>query len=545
MMEKRTLLAFFLVFLVVVFYSWFLKPTSPPRVVPGTEGERKDAVEEAPVRREPPAEKAPALPAVRETLTRIETEEYSVDLSNIGGCIREVRLKNYLDRETQSPLVLASTELPQPGILSLLAPGGEIDFASVSYETIVEGKKVSYVYRAPALSLTKRFDFSNPNYNIGLEIEIKNNALQEQRLKYVIVGASGLKEAARGRDARIELNALVSGSMLREDLRKVKKRVLREGERQAGSIEWVGAKNQYFCLILKPFVKAAAIFSKVEAENLVAGIEPSPIFLSPGSTTKQSFLLYAGPLEEKRLAAFNSRLEEMINYGFFDPISKFILKTLNLFYRMVHNYGFAIIMLSLAIKLLFHPLTHISFKSMKAMQVLQPEIARIREEYKDNPQKMNKETMQLYKKHKVNPLGGCLPMLAQMPIFIALFQALSKAIELRGARFIFWMKDLSAPDEICRLPFSLPFLGDAVNVLPVLMALSMGFQQKLSMVEGAQSPQQKPMMIMMPVIFGVIFYNMPSGLVLYWLVTTIVSIAHQYFVVRTPHPIELNGRRKV
>jgi len=541
-MEKRTLLAFFLVFLVVVFYSVFLKPAAPPRVTPG-KGEEREAMHEGVfVETEPPVEKAPLQPAVRETLTYIETEEYSVVLSNIGGCIRELRLKNYLDRQTQSPLVLAASERPQPGIFSLITSGREVDFTNVSYETVVEGKRVSYVYHGPALSLTKRFDFSNPNYSIGLEAEIKNNTSQEQQFKYVIIGVSGLKKTAKGRYARIELNTLINGNMLREAVGKVKKRVLREGERQAGSVEWLGAENQYFCLILKPLVKAAGTFSKVEANNLLAGVEPSPLSLGPGSTAKQSFFLYAGPLEGKKLAAFNSRLEEIINYGFFDPISKFILKTLNLFYRMVHNYGFAIIMLSLAIKLLFHPLTHISFKSMKAMQILQPEIARIREAYKDNPQKMNKETMALYKKHKANPLGGCLPMLAQMPIFIALFQALSRAIELRGARFIFWIKDLSAPDELCRLPFSIPFLGDAVNVLPILMALSMGFQQKLSMVEGAQSPQQKPMMIMMPVIFGAIFYNMPSGLVLYWLVTTIVSIVHQYFVVRTPHPSEVGQK---
>lgn len=171
---------------------------------------------------------------------------------------------------------------------------------------------------------------------------------------------------------------------------------------------------------------------------------------------------------------------------------------------------------------------------MKEMQVLQPKIEALRKAYKDNPQRMNKEIMELYKEHKVNPFGGCLPLLLQMPIFFALYQALMRSIALKGASFL-WIKDLSEPDRLFMLPFSIPVLGNEINILPIVMAIGMFAQQKISMSQaatGTSADQQKMMMILMPLMFGLIFYHMPSGLVLYWFVNSALMLFYQFKIYR-------------
>jgi YidC/Oxa1 family membrane protein insertase len=195
----------------------------------------------------------------------------------------------------------------------------------------------------------------------------------------------------------------------------------------------------------------------------------------------------------------------------------------------VHNWGLAIIILSIAVYFLLFPLSIKQMRSMKEMQLLQPKIEALRKDLKDNPQRLNKEIMELYKEHKVNPLGGCLPLLFQMPIFFALYQALIRSVALRGARFL-WITDLSSPDKAFVFKNSIPFLGNQINILPILMAIGMFVQQKFSMAKatGEAAQQQKMMSIIMPVMFGVIFYQMPSGLVLYWFVNSLLMLCYQF-----------------
>ena len=171
--------------------------------------------------------------------------------------------------------------------------------------------------------------------------------------------------------------------------------------------------------------------------------------------------------------------------------------------------------------------------SMKQMQTLQPKIEELRNIYKDNPQKLNKEIMELYRQHKVNPLGGCLPIVLQMPIFFALYQALMRSVALKGAKFL-WIKDLSAPDRLFILPTSLPILGNEINILPILMAVGMFIQQKISAgaTSSASAEQQKLMMALFPLLFGFIFYHMPSGLVLYWFINSTFMLFYQIRMMR-------------
>ena len=201
---------------------------------------------------------------------------------------------------------------------------------------------------------------------------------------------------------------------------------------------------------------------------------------------------------------------------------------LRFFNHYINNYGVSIILLTILIKILFWPLTHKSYKSMGEMKKLQPRMAKIREKYKDNKQQMNREMMALYKTYKVNPMGGCLPMVIQIPVFFALFRILGNAIELRHAPFMLWINDLSAPDRLFNLPFQVPLMAPptGIPVLTLLMGASMFLQQKMTPTPG--DPTQAKIMMFLPIIFTFMFINFPSGLVLYWLVNNILSIGQQY-----------------
>jgi YidC/Oxa1 family membrane protein insertase len=233
-----------------------------------------------------------------------------------------------------------------------------------------------------------------------------------------------------------------------------------------------------------------------------------------------------GPKEIKTLKAANPKLAKAVNFGWFDVIAQPLLVCLKFFHRFLHNYGLAIILLTVLIKILFWPLTHKSYVSMQAMKKLQPKMAKIREKYKDDKEKMNQEIMQMYRTHKVNPMGGCLPMLLQIPVFFALYRVLYSSIAMRHAPFLWWINDLSAPDRLY-VGFTIPYLG-GLPVLTLLMGISMFVQQK--MTPTSADPRQEKMMLMMPVVFTVFFVNFPSGLVLYWLVNNILSIGQQYYI---------------
>ena len=224
-----------------------------------------------------------------------------------------------------------------------------------------------------------------------------------------------------------------------------------------------------------------------------------------------------------------------MNFGKLDVIGRFLVGALEMLYKVFKNYGVSIIVLTALINLILFPLTQTSYMSMKRMQLIQPQMNKLREQHKKNPEKLNKEMMELYKKHKVNPFGGCLPMVLQMPVFIALYVALSKSVILINSQ-LFWIKDLSSPDRL-PLPFAFPFVGTEIHVLPLVMVAGMFFQQRLTQLkmqgqDPAMESQQKMMTVVMPIMFGFIFYAMPSGLVLYWLTNTIIMTSYQLYLKR-------------
>jgi len=241
--------------------------------------------------------------------------------------------------------------------------------------------------------------------------------------------------------------------------------------------------------------------------------------------------VFVGPKDIDKLEAFGHGLRRAVDLGRFSFIALPMLQALRLLHRFTGNYGVAIILLTVLIKLLFYPLTKKSFESMRAMQKLQPEMAKIRERLQDKPEEMNREIMDLYKRHKVNPLGGCLPMILQLPVFFGLYSALQNAIELRHAPFIGWITDLSAPDRLGTI--QLPFVQyPGIPVLTLTMGVSMFVQQW--MTPSAADPSQQRVMMIMPLMFTYMFINFPAGLSLYWLANNLLTIAQQYSINRTP-----------
>lgn len=310
------------------------------------------------------------------------------------------------------------------------------------------------------------------------------------------------------------------------------------------AVDWVAAKNKFFTQILNPktgTATMAVLSSRDMAEKAVvptviaAALVYQPISINAGETYSMDYQFYIGPKNYSILKASGNNLEKVMEFettGFFswmnwlmEPSRRFLLWTLNLFHAVVHNYGIAIILLTLLIRILFWPLTHKSTESMKRMQEAQPQIKAIQEKNKKDPQKAQQEVMAFYKENKINPMGGCLPMFVQIPVFIALFTVLRNAIELRYSGFL-WIADLSQPENL--FAGSVPFVG-SLNILPLFMSVSMIWQQKLSTPGTAATPeqqqQQKMMMYMMPIMMLFFFYSMPSGLVLYWTTSNLLMIA--------------------
>lgn len=319
----------------------------------------------------------------------------------------------------------------------------------------------------------------------------------------------------------------------KDGLKEAKLKDPGETDEYTGNLDWLAFGDNYFMMALVPEITQGpwnVVITRLKKDGLTQSSLSHPIDQTASRDDSLRFCkmgLYFGPKEIDRLKASGHNLEKAINFGWFDPIAKPLLYVLKFFYGYIHNYGWAIILLTIIIKIAFWPLAHKSAQSMKTMQKLQPKLKKLKEKYADDKERMNKELMQLYKTYKVNPMSGCLPMVLQIPVFFALYKVLLQAIELRHAPFLFWINDLSAPDRLMIPGLEIPYLG-GIPVLTLLMGASMYFQQKLS--PSSLDPTQAKMMQFLPVVFTFMFINFPSGLVLYWLVNNVLSIIQQYHV---------------
>jgi YidC/Oxa1 family membrane protein insertase len=236
--------------------------------------------------------------------------------------------------------------------------------------------------------------------------------------------------------------------------------------------------------------------------------------------------LFFGPKQSDVLKSLGVNADQVIDFGWFHWIAVPLIWALNMMNKVTHNYGIDIIILTIIIKIIFYPLTVKSSTSMKKMQKLQPKIMKLKEKYANDKTKLNQEMMGLYKTEGVNPMGGCLPMVIQIPVFFALYQALSGAIELRHAHFLWWINDLSAPEDL--FTFTVAGYALPIRILPLIMGITQVIQQK--MTPTTADPMQEKIMLLMPIVFTVMFWGFSSGLVLYWLVNNVISIAQQYYI---------------
>lgn len=535
-MEKRALIAVVLSLLILIVYQeWVARQYGsppPPSQVEKQEPEDKIAPpppkpQPAPQRVKPAAQ--PRAEKAREV--RVETDHYVALFTSQGARLKSFTLKHYrtsVDEKSPSFEMISSTPgVPYPlGIQLPGSPpvtdetvvysvrGGNLKLAGESKESLVfEGQSPSGV------RLVKQFTFTGSGYTIQLEVAAQG---ADGNLSPTLLLTTDESHKGLTQDAVFEgLLAVVDSKIKREPSDEIKK-----GKEISGSVSWAGFGYTYFLFALLP---------EKEGQQRLAAKEAAPALVMELSTPTQTgaaegsrYTLFIGPKELNTLKTMEKGLERSIDFGYFGFVSVPFLYVLHFSHRFTGSYGIDIILLTILLKLLMAPLTHKSFVSMKQMQKLQPQMERIKEKFKDDKEKMNKEIMELYRRNKVNPLGGCLPMLLQFPVFIGLYNALLTPIELRHAPFL-WIKDLSRPDWES-LPLELAGWHLGIPVLTLFMGASMLIQQW--MTPSAGDPNQRRMMMFMPLIFTVMFINFPSGLTIYWLVNNVLSIAQQYLINR-------------
>ena len=479
-----------------------------------------------------------------------------VRLTSRGGEIASVELAGY-ERFGGGPVQLVPEGASGGVALGVEKDGRWISLSGVRFSARVNGReaidgervvlgegteKVEIVFvreSADGGSIEKRFRFFRGSYEAGLSVAIGREGMLRDTGAYSVSWSCGL--ALNEKDQKWEKRQLASLGRVGEEIytesaRSFGKTGLKERE---GVVVWAGARSKYFLTALLTETQRTGSLGMIGDKELSqVGWSVTYPFSGDPRMVRDEYRLYLGPLDINALKAYGVGLEKTIDLGRLRFFSKFILGLMIWMGGFIHNTGVVIVILSIMTKVLFYRLTHKSFKSMKDMQRVQPKIKALQEKYKDDKTKLNKATMDLYKEAGVNPLGGCLPLLFQMPVFIALFSVLRNTIELRGAPFVLWMNDLSSPDVLFDFGFKLPFLGSEFHMLPLLMGVAMFVQSKTGggsptggPTAGAAS-QQKMMQTMMPIVFTFLFYNMPSGLVLYWLVNNIFSIVQQYIVHR-------------
>ncbi|UCG38610.1 MAG: membrane protein insertase YidC [bacterium] len=533
---KRLLLALVISLAFLFVYQNFLMPPGPPPA--------EEAAEESPAPQpldtqtaEPSGEAAPAatlepIAEEAERLITVRTPRYVATLSNRGGAIRSFALEQYREdiKDPESHVQMVRTvgeERALPLSAEFTAAGGPLGFAGALFRPdgrdldLAEGQtgQVVYRYRTPeGLEMVKTLTFSGDDYRVQASVRVLNRSGDPLGGRLTIAWAPGLEPTA---DAGASRRSKASrygymGAMYLDGGKttKIKGAKLEGSQSFEGQLSWVASMDMYFVAALMPGDGiSGAMARKGSGDRVEVGLY-SQLRLPPDSAATVSGSAYIGPKDMAELKKVDPALARTIELGIFGFIAKPLLDLLNFFHRYVGNYGVAIIILSTLIKIVFIPFSTISHRSMKKTQKLQPQINQLKDRYKKDREKLNQEIMKLYQENKVNPMGGCLPILVQIPVFFALYRARLGAIELRHAPFYFWIQDLSAKDPLF--------------ITPVIMGATMVLQQK--MTPTAVDPRQEKIMMFLPVVFTALFLSFPSGLVIYWTVNNVLTIAHQYFL---------------
>ncbi len=464
-----------------------------------------------------PVEVVPPAPRPAEQIVVLSNDFVSVEVTSWGGGIRSVELLRHRANGHGHAVLNGG---PVPPALSLAGASNDV--------FQIETTDARTVVLRNAAGITKTFSLSNEYVIAG---SVSGPASDHFSL---VVGTA---EPTQPREVE---NYLVvdweGGSKFRNrTLPRVASRLKAGQSHENIRAGWVAAKSQYFAMVLTPATNVTGVGYAVSTIATgappvrgVTAIADVPATRAADGSATCAFTWYAGPKDYDRLAALGRHQEELMDFG--TPLDLYsgifgvvMLRGLGLFHRLIPNYGVAIILVTVVLKVVFWPIQAKSIQSMKQMQKFQPQVARLKEKYKDDPQRLQQETMKLYKEHGINPFSGCLPMLVQLPVLIGFYRVLVSDIALRGASFL-WIKDLAQPDTVAS-PAGFP-----INPLPLVMTAATIWQQKLTPQSG--DPQQQKMMMFMPLLMLVFFYKAAAGLTLYWTLQTVLSLLQQWWTMR-------------
>ncbi len=500
-----------------------------------------------------------------EKIITVENNLTKIELTTNGGDIKKYYLKkfknwysigqsdtNFYDSHVQ--LINYSTRGGGPDLAFISSDGKSINTSNLAFEPSLKNSdykvskndslRLSFTYNiGPNQYIRKNFTFYGDKYDMKYSVELvgMNNIISND--DYDITWRQGVRfveENSVDEALYSTANVFYGGENVVVEASKVNEKVQKDFN---GRVNWIAARDKYFTAILAPKNPSDVSGAYVDGIKTPFQNNGEKIFFNlrlnipfnNAAVEKKSFELYIGPADYDLLKTYGHSFDSIVDFGSFfglkfiiRPIGEYVLLPLfDFLHRIIANYGIVIIIFALIIKLILYPLTKSSFQSMKKMQLLQPKITEIKEKYKDDPTKINKETMKLYSTYGINPAGGCLPLILQMPIFIALWGLFKVAIELRQQPFVWWITDLSRPDTIFSLPFKIPFIGiDQVSGLALLMGIATFIQQKMTM----KDPSQQALVYVMPIMLTIMFMSFPSGLNLYYFMFNVFSIAQQYYI---------------
>ncbi len=480
-----------------------------------------------------------SIPAIIPRSITVDTSFYQAQLSERGGGVSSFILKKYRENVAKdSPLQELipqknSIESVLLGFAGKSMPGLDdaVFSANLNTDTVNiqdTAQKITFAWKSDeGVVVEKIYTFSPESYLIGLDVTIKNGSDRsiQDKLFIALKGATPADTRMYGFEG--------PSALINEKLEEIDIKDIAEKNTYTGNLNWIAIQDRYFMMSVIPdqVEDGASMRLFLKGDDL---LEAQYVGLTddirPGTQHTYKYALFFGPKSMEILNNMGHDLGKALNFGMFTVLAKPCVWIMNKLYSVIPNYGIAIIILTIFIKIVLWPLGSKSYKSMSEMKKIQPLMKEIREKYKNDKKKMNEEVMGLYRTYKINPLGGCLPMVVQLPVFFALYRMLYQAIELRHAPFLLWIDDLSAPDRLLHFGFSIPFMEPpyGIPVLTIIMGATMLLQQKMSPPMG--DPTQAKMMMFMPLIFTVIFINFSSGLVLYWLVNNVLSISQQYYI---------------
>ena len=552
-MDSQRLILFFVfsfsVFLLLDAWQRDQLPSTPS----GTPGEQAKKAESAASRPPVPSEKlGVTLPAVSQkegrgaepgVPIRVETDFYIAELSTLGGDLRRLQLKKHrdtLDHKKDFVLFEVSPErtyVAQAGLIGGNLPNHRTVYVAdgTNFQLAEADSRVEVRLVAPAadgVQVTKVYRFQRGSYLIDVSFEFKNGgALALQPYAYFQMVRDGKPPA--GDSAMLPTFTGVAAYTGKDKFQKATFADIDKGKTplpKSSNDGWIAVLQHYFFSAWLPKNGTPREFyTRRLEENLYAvGVIVPAGSIAPGAAASVTVPLYAGPEEQEKLEKLAPGLDLTIDYGWLTIIAVPLFWLLSWLHQWVGNWGIAIILLTVIIKLLFYPLSAASYRSMAKMRVLAPKLQKLKDQYGDDRQRMQQAMMDLYKTEKINPLGGCMPILVQIPVFIALYWVLLASVELRQAPFMLWIDDLAAPD---------PWF-----ILPILMAATMWIQTMLN--PEPPDPVQAKVMKIMPIVFSVFFFFFPAGLVLYWLVNNVLSIAQQWQITRVMEREGLAPRKR-